>query len=130
MNPYDDDSLGPSLLLYLAALFGVLALVVVPVYLANKGTVQKNVGVAAVAGIARSNHRSFPLTRLKPAMIVDPALVAKLNAEAQKADHPYPADQAGTAWRALPPDAAGAYASTEGGAIGGPSSLQYSPVIH
>jgi hypothetical protein len=131
MSPYDDDSLGLSVLLYVAALLGVLAVVVVPVYLANKSTVQKNPGITAAAGFEPSRPRVFPLSHLKAPQIVDPAVVAKLNAEAAKQnDQVAPIDFAAAPDVTPPTGSVGGYAATGHAGVGGPSSLQYNPAMH
>jgi len=89
MNPRD-EGLGLSLLLYLAALLCGLAVIVLPVYRANRPTVIENANARMLARSANgipgihTSHRRFPVARLKDQPIVDPATVTELNAEARK----------------------------------------------
>jgi hypothetical protein len=126
MNPYNDNDLAPSILLYMAAVLGVFALIVVPVYFASKGSAQKNSGITT---FAQDKARAFPLDRLKSSTIVDPALASQFNDEAKRARASATAREMRRASRTAP--------STDGSSIpavmdrprsgGGPSSADYNP---
>ena len=92
MNSSESEGLGLSLLVYMAAIFGILAVVALPVYLANKAEVYDNPPLVRADPLLngpiignRVNER-VPLARLKREAIVDPALVRALNADAEKAE--------------------------------------------
>ena len=91
MSPYEDKDLGLSLLIYMVAILCTLAVFVVPVVLANGPTVLPNPrGKAARSMLAAHlaahlNESSFPVAHLKEKDIVSPALLAALNAKAEKA---------------------------------------------
>lgn len=87
MSPYEDKDLGVSLLIYMAAILGVLAVIVVPVFLANGPTVEPNSSAKLTLSMldARRNDSSFPVAHLKEKAIVSPALLAALDAKAEKA---------------------------------------------
>jgi len=127
MNPYDDNDLAPSILLYMAAVLGVFALIAVPIYVASKGSVQKNSGITT---FAQDKARAFPLDRLKSSMIVDPALASQFNDEAKKAHASATGREMRRATKTAPStDGSGTSAAMDrprGG--GGPSSSDYSPV--
>ena len=126
MNPYDDDDLVPSILLYMAAILGVFALIVVPVFVASKGSVQPNAGIAT---FAQDKARAFPLERLKPSTIVDPALVSQFNDEAKRAHASATAREMRRAGKtALSTDGSGIAAAVHRPRSGGPSSFDYDPV--
>lgn len=106
MSPSDDDALGFSALLYLAALLGALALFVMPVYLVNGPTVIKNPSPSAVSAAlaARQNDGNFPLARLKHEDIVDPAIVQALNDKDETTEPAHrPAGQRASAPRRVQP---------------------------
>jgi hypothetical protein len=86
MSPYEDEGLGISILIYLAAILCVLAAFVVPVFLANGPTVEPNSSAKRTLSLldARRNDNSFPVAHLKEKAIVSPALLAALNAKAEK----------------------------------------------
>jgi len=87
MSPYEDKDLGVSLLIYMAAILCVLAVFMVPVFLANGPTVLPNPSAKTAGSMlaARRNDGSFPVAHLKEKAIVSPALLAALNAKAEKA---------------------------------------------
>lgn len=126
MNPYDDDDLAPSILLYMAAVLGVFALIVVPVFVASKGSVQQNAGITT---FAQDTARAFPLERLKPSAIVDPALVSQFNDEAKRARASATAREMRRASKTAPStDGSGIPAAVDRPRSGGPSSSDYNPV--
>ena len=90
MNSSESEGLGLSLVVYLAAIFGILAVVALPVYLANKAKTYDNPPLAQsdplLNGPIIGNRVSarVPLARLKREQIVDPALVRALNEDAEK----------------------------------------------
>ncbi len=70
--------------IYAAAIAGVLAVIMLPFYLANAPAVYKNSGAKSFSEIlaARAEGRDYPLAKLERRQIVDPAIVAALNAKA------------------------------------------------
>jgi len=124
-NAEYEEGLVGSLLLYMAALLGVLALAVVPVYLANRGTVQPNTGFTSIP----YKEGRFPLAYLQSPALVDPALVAKLNAGLEKSSRSYKRTELPATRPAESASAGTAYAERETGATGGPSSPNYQ-VLH
>ena len=87
MSLYEDKDLGVSLLIYMAAILCTLAVFMVPVFLANGPTVLPNPSAQIARSMltARRNDSSFPVAHLKEKAIVSPALLAALNAKAEKA---------------------------------------------
>lgn len=85
----DDSDLAIPFLIYMAAMLCGLALVVVPVYLANRPTVLPNPVLPTVeAALAtRAGRRDFPVARLKDPAVVSPATLAALKAKPEKAKH-------------------------------------------
>jgi hypothetical protein len=86
MHPYDnDDGLGVSLLIYASAILGALVLIMAPIYPANRPTVYQNSGVQQFDQVlpARAERHNYPLAHLEHRDIVDPAIVAALNAKAE-----------------------------------------------
>ena len=90
MNAHHKEGLGLSLLVYLAAMLGNLAALVVPVYLANGPTVLQSPDARMQANRifnARRYDRRFPVARLEHQAIVDPAMLAELSAKAKDSKH-------------------------------------------
>jgi hypothetical protein len=87
MSPYEDKDLGVSLLIYMAVILCTLAVFMVPAVLANGPTVLPNPSAKIARSMlaARRNDSSFPVAHLKEKAIVSPALLAALNAKAEKA---------------------------------------------
>jgi hypothetical protein len=85
MPPNDDQGLGISLLIYAVAIVCAFALFVLPVYWANAPAVYENSGQQHFTQMleARAARGHYPLARLKHQQIVDPALVAEMNAKAK-----------------------------------------------
>jgi hypothetical protein len=92
LSDHNSRCLGVSLAIYLIAVAFGLVLFVSPVLLANGPTKFDNPGLAAydpppgTVLIPQRARNSFPLAFLKHEEIVDPALVAELNAKAKKAE--------------------------------------------
>lgn len=87
MNLDETEGLGLSVLIYVAAIFGGLAVLGLPIYLALKPTVYDNPPLAQADPLlngpvigARQVARA-PLAMLKHRVIVDPEVVAALNAK-------------------------------------------------
>lgn len=85
----DDSDLAIPFLIYLAAMLCGLALVVMPVYLANRATVLPNPALPTAdrALTAHAGRRDFPVARLKDPAIVSPATLAAIKAKPEKAEH-------------------------------------------
>jgi hypothetical protein len=83
-----DEGLGFSVLIYLAALLCGIAVFAVPLYLASRPTVIDNASVQTVDKTlaARADKTVFPVAHLKHETIVNPATLAAVNAEAEKAE--------------------------------------------
>lgn len=92
MNPSDSEGLGLSVLIYMAAIVGGLALIVGPVYLANKGQVYENPALVRADPllngpiIGERVSTRIPLALLKHESIIDPKVVAALNAKTKKTE--------------------------------------------
>lgn len=90
MDSSESHGLGLSLLIYVAAIAGTLALVAVPVYVANAPEVYENPPLARADPllngpiVGKRVSSSVPLAILKRETLVDPAIVAALNAKAKK----------------------------------------------
>jgi hypothetical protein len=88
MDSSDSEGLGLSVLVYMAAMTGALALFALPVYLAAQPTVYDNPPLARgdLNGpvIGYRGSAGFPLAFLKKQTIVDPAIVAALNPKVAK----------------------------------------------
>jgi len=90
MTRSESEGLGLSLLIYAAAIAGVLTAVALPVYIANAPRVYDNPPLAnadpllngPIIGERVSNR--VPLGHLQRKTIVDPAVVAALNAKAER----------------------------------------------
>jgi hypothetical protein len=84
MDPQVDEGLGGSVAIYAAAMAGALAAIMLPIYFANAPAVYKNSGPKSFSEIlaARAEARQYPLAKLEQPQIVDPAVVAALNAKA------------------------------------------------
>jgi len=84
----DSEGLGLSLLIYMAAIIGALAVFALPLYWLVQPTVLENLPLARgdLNGpvIGYRGPTSFPLALLHKPTIVDPAVVAALNANAAK----------------------------------------------
>jgi hypothetical protein len=81
MDLDDDQGLGLSLLIYMAAIATAFAvLVVMPVYVYSGPTVYPSSRVTSFSQIAAMRERDFPLARIKNDEIVDPAILEGLNA--------------------------------------------------
>ena len=94
MSPNDKD-IALSLLIYLTAMVCGLAVVVVPIYLANQPLVIANADAGGREGPAifplRSSQRVFPVAQLKDETIVPAAEVAESNAAAKAAERAHAA---------------------------------------
>ncbi len=105
MNDSDNDGLGLSVALYAGAILVVLAALAVPTYLAIKPEVYDNPPLARadplLNGPIVGNRVStrVPLVRLKQEVLIDPAILATLNAKARKTRS---ADAGHTSHRAAP----------------------------
>jgi hypothetical protein len=94
LSDYNSRCLGVSLAIYLIAVTFGLMLFVLPVLLANRPTKYENPGLAVYDPppgtllIPQRARNSFPLAFLKHEDLVDPTLVASLNARAKKAEKP------------------------------------------
>lgn len=92
MRSSEYEGLGLSLVIYMAAIAGALAVAALPVYLANRPQVYENPPLARanplLNGPIVGNRVStgVPLAMLKREIIVDPAIIAALNAKAEKAE--------------------------------------------
>ena len=92
MTSPQSDGLGISLAIYLAVILGVLAVVALPIYLANRTQVYPNPPLARADPllngpvIGERVPTSLPVAMLKKRTIVDPATLAALNAKAEKAE--------------------------------------------
>lgn len=90
MDASETEGLGASLAIYLAAIVGTLALVAVPVYLANAPEVYENAPLARsdplLNGPIIGNRvpSGLPVALLKMEPVVDPATLAVLNAKEKK----------------------------------------------
>ncbi len=86
MNSHADEGLLLSVLVYVAAVLGVLALVVMPVVWANGPTVIENTGADHARELlaARRGNGTYPVAKLAPAELL-PAGVVELAARADKA---------------------------------------------
>jgi hypothetical protein len=86
----ESEGLGLSLLLYAAAIAGVLTAVALPVYIANAPRVYDNPPLANADPllngpiIGKRVSTRVPLARLHHKTIVDPAVIATLNANVEK----------------------------------------------
>lgn len=84
MNNHD-EGLGGSIGIYALAMLGALALFALPAYWATSPTVYENPGVTASrlpGGPAYLNRPAeFPLAVLRTQQIVDPTMLAELNAK-------------------------------------------------
>lgn len=94
MNASESEGLGLSVLIYMGAILGALALLALPVYLANRPQVYDNPTLPPLAQtdpllngpiVGKRVSTRVPLALLKRETIVDPKLVAALNARAEKA---------------------------------------------
>lgn len=92
MTRSESEGLGLSLLIYVAAIVGVLATVALPVYIANAPRVYDNPPLANADPllngpiIGKRVSTRVPLARLHRRIIVDPAVVAALNAKIIKSE--------------------------------------------
>lgn len=90
MTQSESEGLGVSVVIYMTAILGGLAVAVLPVYLANRPQVYDNPPVThadpLLNGPIIGEHVStrVPLALLKRETIVDPAMVAALNAKLEK----------------------------------------------
>src|SRR5665213_492337 len=85
MNPSDSEGLGLSVLIYMAAILGGLALIAGPVYLVNRPQVYENPRLPTIGPLSSGSAR-VPLALLKHEPIVDPKIVAALNAKTKKTE--------------------------------------------
>jgi len=94
MDTSDTEGLGFSLAIYVAAIACVFVLIAVPVYWANGPTVYDNPPLARSGPlmngpiVGRQISSAVPLVMLKRQTIVDPAILAGLNAKAEKSAKP------------------------------------------
>jgi hypothetical protein len=88
MDSHPNEGLLGSLLIYVSAIFGVLALLGVPIYYAAQPTVVENVGAQRVHTMlsARGSDDAFPVARLAAPEIFSPAVVTELHARAKEED--------------------------------------------
>ncbi|HEY5380533.1 MAG TPA: hypothetical protein VIJ78_13495 [Pseudolabrys sp.] len=92
MNPSDSEGLGLSVLIYMAAILGGLALIAGPVYLVNRPQVYENPRLARADPllngpiVGKRVSTRVPLALLKHEPIVDPKIVAALNAKTKKTE--------------------------------------------
>jgi hypothetical protein len=92
MNSSESEGLGLSVLIYITAIFGGLAALSLPVYLAVKPTVFANPPLAQANPllngpvIGERDIGPAPLALLKHRTMVDPKLVAALNAKVKNRD--------------------------------------------
>jgi hypothetical protein len=89
-NP-ESEGLGLSVLVYMAALTGTLAVLAVPAYFATRPVVYANPPLARsdpLRGpiVGARLDTPFPLARLERATLVDPTIAAGLSARAKKAE--------------------------------------------
>lgn len=90
MDTSDSEGLGFSVAIYIAAVACVFVLIAVPVYWANGPTVYDNPPLARSGPlmngpvVGRQVSSAVPLIMLKREAIVDPAILAGLNAKAEK----------------------------------------------
>ena len=90
MDTSDSGGLGASVLLYMAAVVGALALMAVPVYLANAPQVYENAPLARpdplLNGPIIGNRPAIglPVALLKRQDIIDPATLAALGAKEKR----------------------------------------------
>jgi hypothetical protein len=90
MDASESEGLGLSLLLYVAAIAGTLALVAAPVYFASRPQVYDNPPLARADPllngpiIGKRVSTRVPVARLKREIIVDASVVAALNAKSEK----------------------------------------------
>lgn len=94
MESHDSEGLGVSILIYVAAVFGVLAVFVLPVYYATGPTVYDSPPLARsgpLQGGPAYTHRDsarHTLAVLKRETLIDPAVLAALNSKAKKTAQP------------------------------------------
>lgn len=89
MNSDPNEGLLGSVLIYVSAVFGALALLGLPIYYAAiQPTVVENVGAERVHELlsARRTDRAFPVARLAEPEIFSPAVVTELHARAKEAN--------------------------------------------
>lgn len=89
----DTEGLGLSLAVYVAAIVGVFAVIMMPIYLANRPVVFENPPLAAAnplmnGPIVGYRATTIPVALLKKEPIVDPATLAALNAKSKKQASP------------------------------------------
>lgn len=94
MNSTETEGLGLSVLIYMTAILGGLALIAVPIYLATQPQVYDNPPLARANPllngpvIGQRDTGAPPLAMLKHSTIVDPKFVATLNAKINKINQP------------------------------------------
>lgn len=96
MESPESEGLGLSLLVYMAAITGTLAVLAVPAYFATRPQVYENPPLAhsdLLSGPIVGNRVAtrFPLARLEPATPVVPTVTAGLSARVKKAELERPA---------------------------------------
>jgi hypothetical protein len=85
-----DEGLGLSLLVYFGVMVAALAIFTVPIFWLNAPTVYPNAQLAAASAVPggplyeHRERREFPLAVLQMQPIVDAALLAQVNAKAEK----------------------------------------------
>jgi hypothetical protein len=96
----ESEGLGLSVLIYMAAILGALAAIAVPVYIANAPQVYENPKLARSDPLLGSpivgdrGPTRVPLAMLKHETIVDPAILASVNAKSKAVATAHPATRA------------------------------------
>ena len=109
MNSSETDGLGLSVLIYMSAILGGLALFAVPAYVATRPQVYANPPLARANPllngpvIGERDLAPAPLAILKHRIIVDPKIVAALNAKITRSNSPSSGAQR-LRWRSGRPD--------------------------
>ncbi len=92
MNASESEGLGLSVLIYASAIFGTLAVVAVPIYLAVKPQVYENPPLVRADPLLNGPIVGYrvstrvPLAILKRETILDPKIVAALNAKVRNVE--------------------------------------------
>lgn len=92
MDAADRDGLGLSVLVYLGAIFGALALLAAPIYYATRGEVHENPALSQSDPLLKGSIVSdgsanrFPLANLQRQSLIDAETTAFLKPKAKKAE--------------------------------------------
>lgn len=92
MDASDNEGLGLSVAIYIVAVVGALAILAVPIYLMNAPQVYENPKLAQsdplLNGpiIGQRVSTSIPVAMLQRQQLIDPAILAALNAKTRKAE--------------------------------------------